>query len=102
MATPYFPVDLSAMSAKRKFKEVAGGEEFTIHGAKVVTRWLNHPQGCLGYRIETPAATWPTPRTTSRAAARSTKACASIPAAREGTSTAPHSRPEHSATSGAA
>ncbi len=57
MATPYFPVDLSAMSAKRKFKEVAGGEEFMIHGAKIVTRWLNHPQGCLGYRIETPAGT---------------------------------------------
>ncbi len=55
MATPYFPVDLSAMSAKRKFKEVAGGESFTIHDNKITARWLNHPQGCLGYRIETPA-----------------------------------------------
>lgn len=57
MATPYFPVDLSAMSAKRKFKEIAGGETFEIHGTKVTARWLNHPQGCLGYRLETPAGT---------------------------------------------
>ena len=57
MATPYFPVDLSAMNAKRKFREIAGGESFKIHGTKVTARWLNHPQGCLGYRLETPAGT---------------------------------------------
>jgi phosphoribosyl 1,2-cyclic phosphodiesterase len=57
MALPYFPVDMSAMSAKRKFQEVAGGETFTIGENKVATRWLNHPQGCLGFRIETPAGT---------------------------------------------
>lgn len=55
MALPYFPVDVSAMSAKRKFKEVEGGETFTIGENRVSTRWLNHPQGCLGFRIETPA-----------------------------------------------
>lgn len=55
MALPYFPVDVSAMNAKRKFKEVEGGETFTIGENKVSTRWLNHPQGCLGFRIETPA-----------------------------------------------
>jgi phosphoribosyl 1,2-cyclic phosphodiesterase len=57
MAVPYFPVDMSAMSAKRKFQEVAGGEEFSIGENKVTTRWLNHPQGCLGFRIETSAGT---------------------------------------------
>ncbi|HVS87841.1 MAG TPA: MBL fold metallo-hydrolase [Candidatus Acidoferrum sp.] len=57
MALPYFPVDLSAMNAKRKFKEVAGGDVFTIRENKVTARWLNHPQGCLGFRIETPAGT---------------------------------------------
>jgi phosphoribosyl 1,2-cyclic phosphodiesterase len=57
MALPYFPVDISAMNAKRKFQEVAGGESFTIGENKVTTRWLNHPQGCLGFRIETPAGT---------------------------------------------
>ncbi len=48
MALPYFPVDLSAMSAKRAFQEVGGGESFTIGATKVITRWLNHPQECLG------------------------------------------------------
>jgi len=55
MAVPYFPVDMSVMSAKRKFQEVDGGESFTIGENKITTRWLNHPQGCLGFRIETPA-----------------------------------------------
>src|SRR5277367_5320514 len=55
MALPYFPVDFSAMSAKRKFREVDGGETFEIGENKITTRWLNHPQGCLGFRIETPA-----------------------------------------------
>jgi phosphoribosyl 1,2-cyclic phosphodiesterase len=57
MALPYFPVDLSAMNAKRKFKEVDGGDSFTIRENKITARWLNHPQGCLGFRIETPAGT---------------------------------------------
>jgi phosphoribosyl 1,2-cyclic phosphodiesterase len=55
MVLPYFPVDLSAMNAKRKFKEVDGGESFKIGENKITARWLNHPQGCLGFRIETPA-----------------------------------------------
>jgi phosphoribosyl 1,2-cyclic phosphodiesterase len=57
MASPYFPVDMSAMCAKRKFQEVAGGESFTIGENKITAKWLNHPQGCLGFRIETPAGT---------------------------------------------
>ena len=55
MALPYFPVDFSAMSAHRKFREVEGGESFKIGENRVTTRQLNHPQGCLGFRIETPA-----------------------------------------------
>src|SRR5438034_9210978 len=55
MAVPYFPVDMSVMTAKRKFHEVDGGETFTIGQNKITARWLNHPQGCLGFRIETPA-----------------------------------------------
>ena len=57
MALPYFPVDMSAMNAKRKFKEVDGGDSFTVGENKITARWLNHPQGCLGFRIETPAGT---------------------------------------------
>lgn len=57
MALPYFPVDLSAMNAKREFRELAGGDSFKIGENKITARWLNHPQGCLGFRIETPAGT---------------------------------------------
>lgn len=57
MALPYFPVDFSAMSARRKFREVENGESFLIGENKVTARWLNHPQGCMGFRIETPAGT---------------------------------------------
>jgi phosphoribosyl 1,2-cyclic phosphodiesterase len=55
MALPYFPVDFSAMSARRKFRELDGGETFHVGENKVTTRWLSHPQGCLGFRIDTPA-----------------------------------------------
>src|SRR5271156_6082013 len=54
MASPYFPVDLSMLTAGREFHEVGGGEQFEINGTRVTTRWLNHPQGCLGYRLDTP------------------------------------------------
>jgi phosphoribosyl 1,2-cyclic phosphodiesterase len=57
MATPYFPVDLSAMSAGREFTEVAGGDRRVVGDTCVTARWLNHPQGCLGLRFETPAGT---------------------------------------------
>jgi phosphoribosyl 1,2-cyclic phosphodiesterase len=55
MAHPYFPVDLSAMSAARDFTEVAGGDRFQVSDTCVTACWLNHPQGCLGFRFETPA-----------------------------------------------
>src|ERR1700757_4167627 len=57
MAMPYFPVDMSAMTAKKHFMEMSGGESFTIGENKITARHLNHPQGCLGYRIETPGGT---------------------------------------------
>jgi phosphoribosyl 1,2-cyclic phosphodiesterase len=57
MAMPYFPVDMSAMTAKKHFAEVSGGESFTVGENKITARHLNHPQGCLGYRIETPGGT---------------------------------------------
>jgi phosphoribosyl 1,2-cyclic phosphodiesterase len=57
MATPYFPVNMSAMTAKKKFMEVSGGDSFIIGENKITARYINHPQGCLGYRIETPGGT---------------------------------------------
>jgi phosphoribosyl 1,2-cyclic phosphodiesterase len=57
LARPYFPVDLTLMHASREFSEVAGGDQFEVKGTRVTAQWLNHPQGCLGYRLETPAGT---------------------------------------------
>ena len=51
MADPYFPVDMSAMHAVRTFTEIHEGpiqlDDFVIHA-----RQVNHPQGCLSFRIE--------------------------------------------------
>ncbi len=57
MATPYFPVDTSVMSAQRDFTEIAGGDTIQINGSKLKAFWLNHPQDCLGFRLETPEGT---------------------------------------------
>lgn len=57
MAMPYFPVDFSTMNARRSFRELDGGEVFHLGTNRIITRWLNHPQGCLGIRIETAAGT---------------------------------------------
>ena len=57
MAQPYFPVDMSAMNARRSFKEVESGDTFKIGVTSVTARELNHPQGCLGFRFDTPAGT---------------------------------------------
>lgn len=55
LASPYFPIDASAMSAQRTFRDVAGGQNWQIGGVRVTTERLNHPQGCLGYRLDTSA-----------------------------------------------
>jgi phosphoribosyl 1,2-cyclic phosphodiesterase len=55
LAKPYFPVDVSMMTAEREFQEVAGGQKWETKGTKISTAWLNHPQGCLGYRLDTSA-----------------------------------------------
>ena len=52
LASPYFPVDATMMNATRVFNEVAGGDKWEIHGTKVSTAWLHHPQGCLAYRLD--------------------------------------------------
>jgi ribonuclease Z len=57
LASPYFPVDLSVMSATRHFREISGGAQFEVGDTRITTRWLNHPQGCLGYRLDTPTGT---------------------------------------------
>lgn len=51
MANPYFPVDMRAMLAKRHFYEISE-ERMSYDELVITTKRLNHPQGCLGYRIE--------------------------------------------------
>ena len=52
MSSPYFPVGLDEMRARRDFYDLDKTrldlDELTIH-----TMWLNHPQGCMGFRVET-------------------------------------------------
>jgi phosphoribosyl 1,2-cyclic phosphodiesterase len=53
MASPYFPVDLGMMRAKRDFCNIENGCIDMEDGIRIKTQWLNHPQGCLGFRVET-------------------------------------------------
>lgn len=52
MTSPYFPVNLNEMKARREFRDVEEGR-IELDGVTVQTSWLNHPQGCLGFRLET-------------------------------------------------
>ena len=55
LAGPYFPVDAGMMAAARSFREVVGGDHWEVDGTRISAIWLNHPQGCLGYRFDTTA-----------------------------------------------
>jgi ribonuclease BN (tRNA processing enzyme) len=42
---------MSEMAARREFHDLAEGG-FTLEDCRLQIRWLNHPQGCLGFRLE--------------------------------------------------
>lgn len=48
----YFPVSLEKMSATKKFIDLGSNETVKIGNSKIHVRSLNHPQGCLGFKIE--------------------------------------------------
>ncbi|HKD81612.1 MAG TPA: MBL fold metallo-hydrolase [Candidatus Angelobacter sp.] len=52
MSAPYFPVNMNEMAAHRQFFNIDEGRIEFDH-ASVQSMWLNHPQGCLGFRLET-------------------------------------------------
>ncbi len=52
MADPYFPVNMSEMAARRKFYDISESR-VEFDQCVVQSTWLNHPQGCLGFRLET-------------------------------------------------
>jgi phosphoribosyl 1,2-cyclic phosphodiesterase len=51
MANPYFPVDMSVMGSVRHFYDL-DERPIQVNGAQISSAPLNHPQGCVGYRIE--------------------------------------------------
>jgi phosphoribosyl 1,2-cyclic phosphodiesterase len=51
MAPPYFPVNLGEMKAHHEFHDIEEGRA-AIDGVSIQTMWLNHPQGCMGFRLE--------------------------------------------------
>jgi len=52
MQPPSFPVPLDAMHAKRRFAAALPGVPLEVGPFTVTPFELPHPQGCLGYRIE--------------------------------------------------
>ncbi len=52
MTDPYFPVNMEAMAAHRHFYNLSN-DRLSFNDVAVRTARLNHPQGCLGYRMET-------------------------------------------------
>jgi phosphoribosyl 1,2-cyclic phosphodiesterase len=51
MIEPYFPVDMSQMAARRYFSDIREGP-INLDKCTLQTVALNHPQGCLGFRLE--------------------------------------------------
>jgi phosphoribosyl 1,2-cyclic phosphodiesterase len=50
MANPYFPVDMSHLPCSREYVDLVEGT-FTVADTRILVLPLNHPQGCVGYRI---------------------------------------------------
>ena len=57
MAAPYFPVDVNEMRATRDFYDLEAGRVPLGDRVSIQAQWLNHPQGCMGFRLETPDGT---------------------------------------------
>jgi phosphoribosyl 1,2-cyclic phosphodiesterase len=57
MAAPYFPVNMRQMKARREFHNIEEGRIAFDDAITIQTMWLNHPQGCLGYRMESKQGT---------------------------------------------
>jgi phosphoribosyl 1,2-cyclic phosphodiesterase len=51
MTNPYFPVDMTAMGAKRMYTEI-GADALELDDFRIRSGMVNHPQGCLSFRIE--------------------------------------------------
>jgi len=52
MAVPFFPVGLNQMKAHQDFYDLEEGR-IQLGDVSLQALWLNHPQGCMGFRLET-------------------------------------------------
>ncbi len=53
MSAPFFPVPIAAMRAQMEFNDIKDGESVQVGpNVTVVTHRLNHPNGAIGYRVE--------------------------------------------------
>lgn len=52
MVPPYFPVGTDAFKARMDYADVSGGETVRVGNARVRTFELNHPGGCLAFRVD--------------------------------------------------
>ena len=55
LVAPYFPVDSNWLAASRHFYQLSEGP-INLNGAIISFAPMNHPQGCVGYRIEADGA----------------------------------------------
>ncbi|HKW74879.1 MAG TPA: MBL fold metallo-hydrolase [Terriglobales bacterium] len=51
MSDPFFPVNMNEMAAKRRYANIEEGRT-DLDDCMIRAMWLNHPQGCLGFRLE--------------------------------------------------
>lgn len=51
MSAPYFPVNMNEMAAHRQFSNIDEGR-LELDDVTIQSKRLNHPQGCLGFRLE--------------------------------------------------
>ena len=51
MLSPYFPVSMNLIKSQKHF-HIIGEGRLKLFDVEIVSRYLNHPQGCLGFRIE--------------------------------------------------
>jgi phosphoribosyl 1,2-cyclic phosphodiesterase len=52
MADPYFPVTFAELGSQVVFKQIECGKEFSIGSLQIEPFPLNHPQGAVGFRLE--------------------------------------------------
>ncbi len=52
MMFPYFPLSLAELNAKIDFDEIVKSDRINKDGVTIKLARLNHPGGCIGYRIE--------------------------------------------------